>query len=133
MVTPDFEDWLMRQDIAVEDTITKERYTQHMVDEYGFTGGSVDVVERMYDERYRGLEEYGIRAVERHYTYRGEPFVETRYGIRGEPGLWGRLSAYTFAEERARLAGDYEIASALSESIREMELYPERYRRIEEE
>lgn len=133
MPTPDFEDWLARQDIDIEYTTAKDTYVQHMIDEYGFSGGSVDVLDRFYTERYRGLEEYGIRAVERHYLYRGEPFVETRYGIRGEPGLWGRHSAYVIAEERARAAGDYEVASALETTIREIERYPERYKRIEEE
>lgn len=133
MPTPDFEDWLMRYDFPIEDTVTLDKFMTFASDKLGLTGGSLDTAERIYTERYKGLEEYGIRAVERHYMYRGEPFVETRYAIKGEPGLWGRERAYTYAEDRARLVGDYDVADALLVSLREMRAYPERYRRIEEE
>lgn len=128
MTTPDFEDWLARQDVPVEETVTRERYRQYAIDEWGLHNGSLDVAEAMYDERYRGLEEYGIRPVERHYEYRGEPFVETRYVVSEEPGLWGKFRAYEFAAERAERAGAFDVAATMRERIRQMEKEPERRR-----
>lgn len=126
MVTPDFEDWLGRQEIPVEDTITIERYMEFLAIEMGIKGGSLDVAEGVYAERYKGLEEYGIRPIERHYMIAGEPFVETRYGISGLPGLWGKFRAYEIAEERAREAGELEIAETMRARLEWMGEQPER-------
>ena len=126
MPTPDFEDWLARQDIPVEETTTVDSYKQYLLEELGIHGGSLDVAGRIYTERYKGLEEYDIRAVERHYLYMGEEFVETRYAIKGEPGMWGKFRAYEFAVERASAAGDYEVAETMSARYKEMGQEPER-------
>lgn len=128
MPTPDFEDWLERQDIPVEATTTKERYTQYMIDEYGFTKGSIDIIEKQYEEKYEIYAEVGIRAVERHYLYMGEPFVETRYAISGEPGLWGRVMSLVYAEERWTARGEPEKAEIARSRLEELEKYPERIR-----
>jgi len=126
MVTPDFEDWLARQEIPVEETTTVDKYRQYLLEELGIHGGSLDVAERMYTERYKGIEEYGIRPVERHYTFMGEEFVETRYAISGAPGLWGKFRAYEFAIERSSAAGDYEVSETMEARYREMGQQPER-------
>ena len=133
MVTPDFEEWLGRQEIPVEETTDVEKYLKYLEEELGVHGGSLEIARGIYGERYKGLEEYGIRPIERHYLYMGEPFVETRYAIKGEPGLWGKLSAYRIAEERAAEAGEYEIAETMHARLEEMERAPERIRRRWEE
>ena len=126
MVTPDFEDWLHRQDIPVEETTTLDKYINYLFDELGIHGDSLAVAEGIYTERYKGLEAYGIRPIARRYMVRGEPFVETRYAISGVPGLWGKFRAYEFAEERAYKAGEFEIAETMHARYLEMEKEPER-------
>jgi len=133
MPTPDFEDWLERQDIPIEDTITLDSYLGYLEDELGIHGGSLGVAGDVYTERYKGLEEYDIRAVARHYTFMGEPFVETRYAIKGELGLFGKFRAYEIGAERARAAGDWDAAEALEYKYGIMEKYPERRRVIYQE
>jgi len=133
MTTPDFEDWLNRQDIPVEDTVTLDRFLGYLEDELGIHGGSLGIAEETYTERYKGLEEYGIRAVARHYTFMGEPFVETRYAIKGELGLFGKFRAYEIGAIRARVAGDWDAAEALEYKYGIMEKEPERRKVIYQE
>lgn len=128
MPTPDFEDWLARQDIPIEDTVTLDRYLDYLEDELGVHGGSLEIAETAYAERYKGLEAYDIRPIARHYITQGEAFVETRYAIKGAPGLWGKFSAYRIGEERARDAGDYDAADTLGARYEQMEGLPERRR-----
>ena len=118
----------MRQELPLEEITTVEKYQQYLLDEFGITGGSLDVAERLYMERYEGLEQYGIRPVRRVYLYQREPFVETRYAIRGAPGLWGRFRAYGFAAERSFAAGDFDVSDMMVARLEEMEEYPERRR-----
>jgi len=126
MTTPDFEDWLARQEVPIYATTTLDRYIDYLEDEFGIHGGSLDVARGVYEEVYVGLAELGIRPVERHYTYRGETFTEVRYAIRGAPGLWGRLSAYEIAIERAEEEGLYETAEMLRRTYEAMKQQPER-------
>ena len=128
MVTPDFEDWLARQDIPVTEDWELETYQTYLTDTFGIKNGSLTVAEGVWFERYKGLSEYDIRPIERHYLYMGEPFVETRYAIKGLPGLWGKFRAYEIAEERAIEAGEFEIAERLHSKYEEMLKYPERRR-----
>ena len=120
MTTPDFEDWLARQEIPIEETTDVDKYQRYLTDEFGVHGDSLTVAAGAYRERYEGLEQYGVRPVQRRYTYRGEPFVETRYAIAGRPGLWGKERAYEFAADRAETAADWEIAGVLNERLRKM-------------
>jgi hypothetical protein len=119
MVTPDFEDWLRRQDFPIETTVTLDRWLNYLEEELGIHGGSLDVAEKIFSERFELWEELGIRPVERHYTVEGEPFVETRYGIAGNPGLWGRESMLLFAEAMAEELGYYEMAERVRAIRRE--------------
>jgi hypothetical protein len=119
MVTPDFEDWLRRADIPIEETVTLDRYLNYLQEELGIKGGSLEVAKDIYSERYELWEELGIRPVERHYTVEGEPFTETRYGIAGNPGLWGRESMLLFAEAMAEEQGLYEMAERIRAIRRE--------------
>jgi hypothetical protein len=119
MVTPDFEDWLRRQDFPIETTVTLDRWLNYLEEELGIHGGSLDVAEKIFHERFELWEELGIRPVERHYTVEGEPFVETRYGIAGNPGLWGRETMLLFAEAMAEEMGLYEFAERIRAIRRE--------------
>jgi hypothetical protein len=119
MVTPDFEDWLRRADIPVEETVTLDRYLGYLQEELGIKGKSLDVAKDIYSERYELWEELGIRPVPRHYTVEGEEFTETRYGIAGNPGLWGREAMLLFAEAMAEEEGLLEMAERIRAIRRE--------------
>jgi hypothetical protein len=102
MVTPDFEDWLRRQDIPVEDTVTLDRYTGYLEKELGIHGGSLDVAGGVYTEKYDILPQVGIHP----FDWKGT----IRYGITGMAGAWGRESALRIGEERAESKMMYEAA-----------------------
>ena len=128
MPTPDFEEWLARQDIPLEETTTQEKWRQYMIDEFGLKDGTLDVAEDVRARRYDILPDIGIRPIERHYTYMGEPFVETRYVITEAPGLWGVTRAYQFAEERWIARGEPEKAETARTYLEKIEKYPEKYK-----
>jgi hypothetical protein len=111
MVTPDFEDWLERQEIPLQNTLTAERWHQYMIDEFGFSKGSLDVVDRVYESKFQVLPEANIRPFERTYVVAGERFTETRYAITGMRGSFGAVSAYGIAQERLTAAGKTDLAS----------------------
>lgn len=113
MTTPDFEDWLGRQEVPVEDTVTVDKYVSYLEEELGIRGGSLDVARTVYEDRYEILPTLGIRPIERHYTYMGEPFVETRYAIKGYPGLWGKTRMYEIAIEKAYATGRLDLIPSL--------------------
>ena len=119
MVTPDFEDWLRRQDFPIETTVTLDRWLNYLEEELGIHGGSLDVAEKIFSERFELWEELGIRPVEITRYIEGEPFKETRYGIKGNPGLWGRESMLLFAEAMAEDLGYYEMAERIRAIRRE--------------
>lgn len=133
MPTPDFEEWLARQEVDFTRAPDKERYVQMMIDDHGFHGGTVDILKKVAAERYEIFQPVGIRSFTRHYTYMGEPFAETRYGVSGERGSYGYEQALTFAEERWFERGDMEKVEIIGERLNELERYPERYRRRWEE
>jgi len=119
MPTPDFEEWLRRQDFPIEETVTLDRWLRYLEDELGIHGGSLEVAKGIFEERYELWEELGIRPVVRHYTIDGEPFEETRYAIKGNRGLWGRESMLLFAEAMAEELGYYEFAERIRAIRRE--------------
>jgi hypothetical protein len=127
-----FEDWLSRQEVKEENLVSIEAFRKWAIEKWGLKGGSLDIAEGMYYERWKGLEEYGIRPVEREFLYQGEPFAETRYAISGEKGLFGKWRAYEIAAERAEAAGDYDTLDLFRYRLEEMTLEPERRRSIHE-
>lgn len=140
MVTPDFEEWLGRQDIPIDETDTAERYRQYLLDELGvtplaetgeFSDLQKSMIERQRQERYDVLEPYGIRSVKWHFKSAGETYYQTRYVIT-EPyarGLWSALSAFKEAERRATAIGEYEKAELAYRRWTEIERRPEEYKK----
>lgn len=111
MPTPDFEDWMERQDFDVQDTKSKERYQNMMADQYGFKSEAQQkIIGEQYERKYEVQDRLGIRSIDRKYEYRGEPYVETRYVITGLPGLWGPASAMKIAAERLEAGRETELA-----------------------
>jgi len=119
MTTPDLEEWLRRAEIPIEETVTLDRYINYLKEELGLKGGSLEVAEDIYHERYELWEELGIRPVVRRYYVEGERFEETRYAIAGNPGLWGREAMLLFAEAMAEDLGYYEMAERIRAIRRE--------------
>lgn len=101
MTTPDFEEWLRRQDIPIEDTLEIDDYIAYLRDEIGISGGSLDIAQRIYPERYDILPQLGITPFEWHTTIQGVRYAETRYGITGLRGAFGAERTYDIALERA--------------------------------
>lgn len=114
MVTPDFEDWLRRQDIPIVDTVSIDKWIRYLEEELGIHGKSLAVARGVYPEMYESWEPLGITPYPRHYTVAGEPFIETRYAIAGVPGAWGRESALLMGETLAYEMELYEISERLS-------------------
>lgn len=105
MVTPEFEEWLRRQDIPVEDTISISRYRGYLAEEFGIKGDSLVVAETVWREQYETFEGLGITPFTWHTVIAGEPFYQTRYGIKGYPGAWGREGMLDIAETKAEEQG----------------------------
>jgi hypothetical protein len=126
----EFEDWLERQDLPLEDTLTKEKYIEKVKTQVRWSEKSIPIFERVYERRYEVLEPSGIRPVERTYTVAGEKFKETRYAITGEPGLWGRYKAYEFAQQRMGEAGEPEKQQIATANIEAMNRAPETKRKF---
>ena len=63
MVTPDFEDWLLKQEVRPEHTATVNEYLRYLEDELGIHGGSLEVareipeVEFVFLWRYKHINE----------------------------------------------------------------------------
>ena len=120
MTTPDFEEWLERQDIAIEDTLTVEEYQNYLKDELGITGGSLDVAARIYETKYNVLPQLGVTPFEIHRDILGELFTETRYAIQGLRGAYGRLRAYEIAINRADERAMTYAANWIREQLRRL-------------
>jgi len=118
MVTEDFEEWLRRQDVPIYYQTTVDRYLDYLKKEFQLSGGSLDVAEEIYYEKYDYFYPLGIRPIERHYTVKGEPMVETRYGISGHPGLWGYEKAIEIGIRKAEEMGWEEAVEWLKEKQR---------------
>jgi len=121
MVTPDFEDWLERQDVPIEETTNLEDYQTYLEEELGIHGGSLEVAKDVYSSKYVYESQLGIRAIEYHGVIRGIEYTDTRYGITGRPGLWGRESMLSIAEEIATERGLGDIAAWFREVRRREE------------
>jgi len=132
--TPEFRDWLDRQEYPIGVTVTKERFREYGERVLGLRGKSLDVMEEVWEARYENLLRFGIRFIEYEIEYRGIRYDVTRAVITGMPGLWGRIRAYEVAAERAAEVMDWEAYGWFSRIVREMKLEPEyrkwRYRRL---
>jgi len=110
VVTPDFEDWLARQEIPIEDTLTLKNYQRYLLRELGIHGGSLDVAAQVYEQVFDVLEPLGIRPVGLTRRIRGVEVTETRFGILGRPGLWGYMRAADLARVRGLETGKVGLA-----------------------
>jgi len=133
MPTPDFEDWLDRQDIPIEETTVIDDYLKYLEDNLGIHKGSLDVARDQWTSKYEILPDAGIRPIERTYEIAGEKFAETRYAITGEPGLWGKISAYRIAEERMMEQRQFEKAAIARGIMIDAESSPPARRRVYED
>ena len=105
MPTPDWEEWLRRQDIPVEDTTTLEKYRDYLARELGIHGGSLDVASDIYAEKYDVFPSVGITP----FDWRGT----VRYGIKGYAGAWGRENALLYGQDIAEEKGLYDTRDLL--------------------
>ena len=90
-VTPDFDDWLARQEVDIEDTLDIDSYQDWFAEQIGYTLTPKQQarVGKVYGEKYDELMPYGIRPIT--YTYGTGPREgqeETRWVIWNIPGLW---------------------------------------------
>ena len=106
MPTPDWEEWLRRQDFEVEDTLTVEKYTKMLEDELGIHGGSLDIAKDIYVEKYDVFPALGITP----FDWRGT----TRYGITEYSGAWGRKNMLDIGIDKAEEMGLYDTAEILA-------------------
>ena len=100
---------MARQEVPLEDTLTLEAYQAYLQEQIGYQFPYLEdlpsikqfaVVGKVWAEKYELLMPFDIRPVT--YTYRTGPregHRETRWVIKGEPGLWGYTSMRTFFEE----------------------------------
>jgi len=100
--TPDLDEWLARQEIPIEDTITIEDYQYRIAEMLGFepTSKQWAVVAKVWDEKYNVLAPRGIYSTT--YTYETGPRAgqrETRWVISGRPGLWSYEAMLRMLEE----------------------------------
>jgi len=118
VVTPDFEDWLARQEVPLEDTVTLERYQRWLQRELGIHGGSLEVAARVYTQRFDVLGPLGMRPVELTRVFRYVTLTETRFGIKGHPGLWGYRRAVDLARVRGLETGKVGLARRAASWLR---------------
>jgi len=134
MTKAEFKDWLERQEVPIEETVTLDRYQDYLRRELGLRGGSIDAAAEIWRSKYEDLPRYGIRIIEYEVEYRGVRYDVTRAVITGMPGLWGREETYRIAAERAAEALDWDAFNRFMRLLREMEEQPEyrkwRYRRL---
>lgn len=133
MPTPDFEEWLERQDIDLQYTTTKEKWRQYMIDQFGFKKGTLDIAENVRESQYGVLEPLHIRAIEIEYQTAYQHWMETRYAISEQPGLWGAITTYRIAERLMTERGEYELAEVARLRWKELETTPTRRRYLYED
>ena len=80
----------------------------YLRDELGIHDGSLDVASDVYEGKYDFFTQVEIVPITRHYEVQGYPRTETRYGIAGYAGLWGRERAMQIGAEKAEQAGNFE-------------------------
>ena len=107
----EFDDWLERQDIPIEEQTDLDTYLSYLENKFGIRDGSLDIAAQYYNQRHDYLPELDIKAIDYHGSIRGIEFTDTRYGIKGRPGLWGRESMLSIAEEIATERGLGDIAA----------------------
>jgi len=85
----EYEEWLGRLDIPIENQTDKETLRGYLKEELGITGDAQ--VDALWDAVgiSTSLGEHGIRQVQRHITSPEGDYIDVRYGIQGLPGLWG--------------------------------------------
>lgn len=110
MTTPDFEEWLTRQDFEITDEVTQDKFIQMLIDQYDLHDGTLDVARDWYATKFQYGEELGIHAFTLIRVFEGVKYKETRYGIEGYRGSWGAERMYEIAEEKAEAKGMYEAA-----------------------
>lgn len=120
MPTPDFEEWLARQEIDVIYKTDIEKWQQYMVEELGLSKGTLDVTAQYFVSNFEVLPEADITPFWRHYTVMGETFAEIRYAIKGMPGSFGAERAYTIAVERLTAAGETTLAEIAQARLDEL-------------
>jgi len=93
----DYEEWLGRLDIPLEEETDIETFKRYLADEIGIIGDAQ--IEALWSAvgRETSYAEHGIRAIRIEYPWG----VEVRYGVQGLPGLWGWESIQTMREEEA--------------------------------
>lgn len=81
----EYEEWLGRLDIPIENQTDKETLREYLKEELGITGDAQ--VDALWDAvgEHKSLEDLGIRSIRIEYPWG----IEVRYGIQGLPGLWG--------------------------------------------
>lgn len=92
----EYADWLARLNIPLTDRATLEDLQTTLEEDFGYNTAQIDALTSAYVEE-TDFEHLGIHAVTITYAW-GK---DLRYGILGEPGLWGFESATRFAGERA--------------------------------
>lgn len=106
MPTPDWEEWLRRQDFDIEDTVSVDAYRKMLEEELDIHGGSLDVASDVYAEKFDVFEPIGIHS----FDWRGT----VRYQIEGLKGAWGRQSTLNLAIDIAENMGMYDTAAILA-------------------
>lgn len=118
MTTPEFEEWLMRQDIPVTAQTEIDRFIAFLKEEHDISGGTVGVAEEMFKGMYQYDEQIGVVPFEMVRETPEGTYHETRYQFEGIKGAWGRESYLLFAERIAEEMGLYEIADYYREKQR---------------
>jgi hypothetical protein len=115
----EFEEWLMQVDTPPSEATTLERWLDYLAEEHHIVKGAQEIAKEVFSERFELWEELGIKEVKITRMREGEPFTEYRYGIAGNPGLWGRESMLLFAEAMAEEEGLLEMAERIRAIRRE--------------
>jgi len=84
-----YQEWLERLEIPIEETAEIERLQTYLKEEFGFTEAQIDAIIGASEFRYTDLAEAGIHPVIVVYPWGRE----VRYGVAGQPGLWGYEAA----------------------------------------
>jgi len=109
----EFEAWLRQVDTPASEAVSLDRWLDYLAEEHHIVGGAQEIAAKIYEERFENWEPLGIREIRITRTREGEPFTDYRYGIAGNPGLWGRESMLLFAEAMAEEHGLKEMAERI--------------------
>jgi hypothetical protein len=81
----EYEEWLGRLDVPLEEEVDIETFQEYLTTELGIPYPSQHEALWGALEIQQNLGEHGIRGVNIEYPWG----VERRYGVQGLPGLWG--------------------------------------------